>query len=126
MYPTNISSVPILRNEELLLLRAEANLQSGNPGAALTDINAVRTVSGGLAPLASLGSDPIGALLYERRYSLLWEGHRWNDVRRYGRLNQLPLDCPSAACTATQHFVAKVMPIPKQECDARGGPPQCQ
>ena len=119
MYPTNVSPVPIIRNEELLLLRAEANLQSGNPGAALTDINAVRTISGGLAALGSLGTDPIGTLLYERRYSLLWEGHRWNDMRRYGRLNQLPLDLAT-------HFVAKVMPIPKQECDARNAPPQCQ
>ena len=119
MYPTNISPVPIIRNEELLLLRAEANLQSGNAGAALADINTVRTISGGLAALGSLGADPVGTLLYERRYSLLWEGHRWNDMRRYGRLNQLPLDLPS-------HFVAKVMPIPKQECDARNTPPQCQ
>lgn len=119
MYPTNVSPVPIIRNEELLLLRAEANLQSGNTGAALTDINTVRTISGGLAALGSLGADPIGTLLYERRYSLLWEGHRWNDMRRYGRLNQLPLDL-------TTHFVAKVMPIPKQECDARNAPPQCQ
>jgi hypothetical protein len=61
MYPTNVSPVPIIRNEELLLLRAEANLESGNQPAALTDINAVRTISGGLAPLASLGADPVGA-----------------------------------------------------------------
>ena len=119
MYPTNVSPVPIIRNEELILLRAEANLGAGNAGAALTDINTIRTVSGGLAPLGSLGADPTGALLYERRYSLLWEGHRWNDMRRYGRLSQLPLDLPS-------HFVAKVMPIPKQECDARNTPTQCQ
>ena len=125
MYPTNASPVPIIRNEELLLLRAEANL-TANPAAALADINAVRTVSGGLAPLASLGADPVGTLLYERRYSLLWEGHRWNDMRRYNRLNQLPLDCTGTVCGGTIHFVAKVMPVPKQECDARGGPPQCQ
>ena len=93
--------------------------QKFRPTTALTDINTIRTVSGGLAPLGSLGADPIGALLYERRYSLLWEGHRWNDMRRYGRLSQLPLDLPS-------HFVAKVMPIPKQECDARNTPTQCQ
>ena len=125
MYPTNVSPVPIIRNEELLLLRAEANLQS-NPAAALADINTVRTLSGGLGPLGSLGADPIGTLLYERRYSLLWEGHRWNDMRRYGRLNQLPLDCTGLICNGTVHFVARVMPVPKQECDARGGPPQCQ
>lgn len=121
MYPTNISPVPIIRNEELLLLRAEANLAAGNQSAALTDINTVRTTSGGLAALASLGADPVGALLYERRYSLLWEGHRWNDMRRYGRLSQLPIDCNGSNCGGTVHFVAKVMPIPKQECDARGG-----
>ena len=119
MYPTNVSPVPIIRNEELLLLRAEAELESGQTGPALADINTVRTLSGGLAALGSLGADPVGTLLYERRYSLLWEGHRWNDMRRYGRLNQLPLDLPT-------HFVAKVMPIPKQECDARNTPPQCQ
>jgi len=52
------------------------------------------------------------ALLYERRYSLLFEGQRWNDHRRFGLLNLLPLDQPG-------QFVAKVMPIPQAECDAR-------
>ena len=112
LFPTTTSPSGILRNEELILLRAEAQLQTGNTAGALADLNMVRTVSGGLAPLATLGSDPVGTLLYERRYSLLWEGHRWNDMRRYKRLNQLPLDL-------TSHFVAVVMPVPKQECDAR-------
>jgi hypothetical protein len=126
MYPTTTSPTPIIRNEELLLLRAEANLAAGNNAAALADINTVRTLSGGLAALASLGTDPIGTLLYERRFSLLWEGHRWNDMRRYGRLNQLPLDCVGSNCGGTVHFVAKVMPVPKQECDARlGSAPGC-
>jgi starch-binding outer membrane protein, SusD/RagB family len=116
IYSTTTTPAPIIRNEELLLLRAEANIAAGgNPAQALQDINAVRTVSGGLAPLGTLGADPIATLLYERRMSLLFEGHRWNDMRRYGRLNQLPLDL-------TTHFVAKVMPVPKTECDAR--PPE--
>jgi hypothetical protein len=112
IYSSTTSPAPIIRNEELILLRAEAEIQTGAPGAALTDINMVRTISGKLAPLASLGTDPIGTLLYERRMSLLWEGHRWNDMRRFGRLAQLPLDL-------TTHFVARVMPVPKTECDAR-------
>ncbi|MDP4247858.1 MAG: RagB/SusD family nutrient uptake outer membrane protein, partial [Bacteroidota bacterium] len=33
-------------------------------------------------------------LLYERRYSLYYEGHRWIDMRRYGLLGQLPIDRP--------------------------------
>jgi hypothetical protein len=116
MYPSTTTPSRIFGNEELLLIRAEANMGLGNQAAALADINMVRTVSGGLAPLASLGSDPVGTLLYERHFSLLNEGHRWNDARRFGRLNSLPLDLPS-------HFVARVYPIPTQECNARAGTP---
>src|SRR5688572_21821147 len=76
VYPTNSSPAPVIRNEELILLRAEANIALGNLAAALQDINNVRTVSGKLAPLASLGANPIDALAYERRYSLILEGLR--------------------------------------------------
>jgi len=114
IYQTNTSPVPIIRNEELLLIRAEANWATGQNASALTDINTVRTVSGGLAALASLPSGAAGLdiIMYERRMSLIFEGHRWVDMRRWGRLAALPLDRPS-------FFVAKVMPIPGAECDAR-------
>jgi hypothetical protein len=108
-YGSHTTPTPIIRNEELILIRAEANLQLGNPGAALIDLNNVRTVSGGLAPTATASLDE---LLYEREYSLFLEGFRWIDARRFGRLGSLPLDLPT-------HFVAKVVPIPKAECDAR-------
>ena len=110
-YTTNTASVPIIRNEELILLRAEANIGLNNIAAALPDLNFVRTVSGGLAPIAlpANQTDAITALLYEKRYSLLWEGSRWVDVRRYGRLTTLPLDLPS-------HFRIRVQPVPQAEC----------
>lgn len=112
MYATNASPIPIIRNEELVLIRAEANIGLNNLAAALQDINDIRAVSGGLAPLASLGATPLNALIYEKRYSTLFEGLRWVDMRRWGRLGDLPLDKPG-------QFVAKVMPIPQAECDAR-------
>jgi hypothetical protein len=114
IYPTPSSPAPIIRNEELLLLRAEANWALNNNGAALADLNIVRTTSGKLAPLASLpsGSAGLDAIMYEKHLSLLFEGTRWVDMRRWGRLNQLPIDTPGM-------FVAKVMPIPQPECDAR-------
>jgi hypothetical protein len=123
LYPTSTSPLPILRNEELILIRAEANFALGNTAAALQDINNIRTVSGGLPALTSLptGSAGLDIIMYERRMSLLYEAHRWIDMRRWGRLSQLPLDRPT-------HFVAKVMPIPGGECDARPAelrPPQC-
>jgi starch-binding outer membrane protein, SusD/RagB family len=111
IYPANNTSVPVIRNEELILLRAEANIGLNNLAAALPDINYVRVNSGGLAPLGAFASqaDALTALLYEKRYSLLWEGHRWFDVRRWGRLTSLPLDLPT-------HFRTKVMPVPQAEC----------
>ncbi len=124
LYTGNTSPVPIIRNEELLLIRAEANMATGGTAAALQDINTVRTVSGGLAALTSLptGSAGLDILMYERRMSLIFEGHRWVDMRRWGRLGQFPLDRPT-------FFVAKVMPVPGGECDARPAalkPPQCE
>lgn len=118
-YPDQTTPVPILRNEELILLRAEANIGLNQLAAALPDINYIRTTAGLLQPIASFASrdEAIDALLYEKRYSLLWEGHRWFDVRRWGRLLTLPLDIPT-------HFRARVMPVPQSECLARGLLPQ--
>jgi hypothetical protein len=114
IYPTPSSPAPIIRNEELMLIRAEANIFTGNFATAMQDINNIRSVSGGgLSPVVfATPAAGLTALLYERRYSLLFEGQRWNDHRRFGLLNLLPLDKPG-------QFVAKVMPIPQAECDAR-------
>jgi hypothetical protein len=111
-------SIPIIRDEELILLRAEAEWFTGAKAAALTDLNVVRQNSGALPASAVGAGDPdsafVKALLYERRFSLLWEqGTRWIDARRFGRLSDIPLDVPGG-------HVVSVMPIPKSECDALG------
>ena len=119
IYPAPTSPGSLIRAEELMLIRAEANIMTGNAAGALQDVNAVRTTSGGLAALGSLGATQaaqLDAMFYEKRYSVLFEGHRWHDMRRYGRLGTLPLDRPT-------HFVARVMPIPTAECDARATKP---
>ncbi len=116
LYTSATAPVPIIRNEELILLRAEANLQLGNPAnlvAASADLNILR----GAAGLANIdlstmtATERIDELLYNRRYSLLFEGHRWIDMRRYGRLNDLLLD-PSLR-------VHPRFPFPQSECNAR-------
>ncbi len=120
IYPDQASPIPIIRNEELILLRAEANIGLSNFAAATTDLNYIRESAGGaLAPLAvpTSANEAVTALLYERRYSLLLEGHRWFDVRRYGRINSLPLDLPT-------HFRVTVMPVPQAECVFRATQPQ--
>ena len=60
-------------------------------------------------------------LIYNRRYSLLWEqGTRWLDARRFNRLGDIVNELPSLP------FVPKVMPLPKAECDRRGLKDNCQ
>ncbi|MEO7456742.1 MAG: RagB/SusD family nutrient uptake outer membrane protein [Gemmatimonadaceae bacterium] len=122
IWPTVSDRVSVLRNEELILIRAEARLATGDKAGAIADINQVRVNSGGLPPstltAASTNADILLGILYEKRYSTLMEGNRWVDHRRYGLLNLLPLDIPSGP---NANFVAKVSPIPQGECLVRAG-----
>ena len=96
VYETPTSPIPIIRNAELILLRAEANAQLGNGGAAVTDLDVIRTAAR-LDPYSG-GTDRaslIDEVLRQRRFELYAEGHRWLDLRRYGRLGTLPLDRPN-------------------------------
>lgn len=93
-YSGNEAPIPMIRNEELILLYAEANASS-NPGDAVLAIDAIRAAAGlgaytGPTDAASL----IDEILNQRRYSLYAEGHRWIDMRRFGKLDELPLDRP--------------------------------
>jgi hypothetical protein len=117
-YPTPSSPVPIIKNEELILLRAEANINLNDLGAALTDINLLRTTSGGLTALGSLGTQEqaIDELLYNRLFSLLYEGgHRWIDLRRYGRLALEPTGDIPASRVGGSEVVFQTFPIPRDE-----------
>ncbi len=119
-YATNTSPVPVIRNEELLLLDAEIRWNTGDKAGAVANLNVVRAVSGGLpastVTAASTDTQFVDELLRQRRYSLFVEGHRWVDHRRYGRLAALPLDLPTGT---NAHFVARVMPLPQAECLVR-------
>jgi hypothetical protein len=114
IYPTGSSDVAVIRNEELILLRAEARWFTDDKPGAMADLNFIRTTSGGLAAIAQPATDAdfVTELLKQRRYSLLFEGHRWIDVRRFGLLETLPRD------VATHTIVAR-WPIPESECLAR-------
>ncbi len=119
IYPENVTPVPIIRNEELILLRAEANIGLGNLATAVTDLNTIRTRAGGLANYS--GSVTAAALLtellYNKRYSLMWEGgHSWIDHRHYNRLTDLPRQ------VTTGKFFTK-MPFPTNECLVRNPQP---
>jgi len=98
---------PLMRNEELILDRAEANIGLGNYAAAETDINFIRNSAG--LPNVSLNSgNALNELLKQKRYSLFLEGFRWVDMRLYNKLGELPIDRPG-------DVVHKEMPRPSTE-----------
>jgi hypothetical protein len=133
LYPSPDSSAPIIRNEELILLRAEARLALGMTDDAIDDLNLIRDVSGGLPALAA-GLTPQqleDELLYNRRYSLMFEGgHRWIDARRFGRIAELKaedpdIDDPETPEVETLGPVNVRYPITQDECNAREAEPAC-
>ncbi len=123
-YATNTTPVPIFRNEELVLLRAEAEWFTGATAAATTDLAAVRAQSGAsnagtsVVAFAAPATDAqfVSELLLQRTLSLFFEGHRFPDYRRFGRLAELgtlPQDITAGFNVATASV------LPSQECDAR-------
>jgi hypothetical protein len=118
-YQTPSTPIPIIRNEELILLRAEANIGLNNLVGATDDINLIRSTSGRLAPIAVPATPELALdeLLYNKRYSLLYEGgHRWIDVRHYGRLATLPIDRPA---NTPPDVIFSTLPIPTAEVLSR-------
>jgi hypothetical protein len=118
------ADIPVIKNEELILLRAEARWFTGDKQGALGDIDLIRINSGGLPPTAlTTGSSDaafITELVYNRLYSLLWEqGVRWTDARRFNITSALPVDRPG-----DQIFPS--MPVPQDECVARNLSPPCR
>jgi hypothetical protein len=117
-YPSPNSPIPFIRNEELILLHAEASLGLNDLPTTVTDLNLVRMASGGLTPYAGTVDQPslLTELLYNKRYSLLYEGgHSWIDHRHYGRLadlatNERPGPPPDV--------IFSTLPIPTAEVQA--------
>lgn len=119
-YANPTAPIPIMRNEELILLRAQANLGANNLPEASRDINVIRRRSGGLPNnFHATAAAALDDLLRQKRYSLLWESpSRWVDARLYGRLGTLPRD-------AATHKVHATYEIPQAEVLARGGSATC-
>jgi starch-binding outer membrane protein, SusD/RagB family len=93
LYKSNTDAVPIIRNEELILLYAEAKIQTNALVDAITALNIIRTGHGLSIYSGAVTKDAlIDEMLQQRRFSLFFEGHRWIDMRRYNRLGQLPID----------------------------------
>jgi len=92
-WTTNTAPIPFIRNEELILLKAEAHANLGQTTDAVNAINIIRNAASiGNYTGATTKDALINEILYQRRYSLWAEpwGHRWIDARRYNKLNEIP------------------------------------
>jgi starch-binding outer membrane protein, SusD/RagB family len=108
IYQSLLDNVPVMRNEELILLFAEANMTT-NPTDAVNALNVVRNAAGLPDYAGALTPSALeDEMLTQRRYSLFGESHRWVDMRRFGRLGELPNDRPG-------DMVPSTIPIPRDE-----------
>lgn len=73
------------RLAEVYLNRAEANYRLNNAGAALADLNAVRSRTGVALPaISGISGDAVfAAIRQERKIELAFEGHLYWDMRRW-------------------------------------------
>lgn len=73
---------PIYRYADILLMKAECNVRLNSPGTGKPFIDAVRQRAG----LNPLNADPTLEDIYnERGFELTWEGHRRQDMIRFGK-----------------------------------------
>ncbi len=96
VYKDQLAPIPIIRNAELVLIRAEANLLADSPDldAVEQDLNVIRQAAGLGDYTGPVTQEALlDELLYQRRYELYGEGHRWVDVRRL--LGEDDPDCPA-------------------------------
>jgi hypothetical protein len=96
----------IWRIADTYLMRAEAQFRINQGG--LDDLNAVRTIRG-LAPLGSITEQ---AIIDERGIELYWEGHRRQDLIRFGMFTDAWTEKPVTDATK------EIFPIPQKALDA--------
>lgn len=85
--PKSPINTKIIRYADILLMRAECKIETGDLNGALQLINQVRQRAGA-TPYQSLGSNPMEILKRERRLELGGEQVRFFDLIRWGELAQ--------------------------------------
>lgn len=123
-YRSSSSSVIKLRLADILLLKAEALVATGDLSGAATLVNQVRARVG-LAALSSsvtASADAMKtAVLNERRLELAFEGHRWFDLLRYDvaveTMNTLNSRDSGRLAMKTMTEALTIYPVPQSELD---------
>lgn len=107
-------NVPVIRKSEMHLIRAEANYQLGNTAEALTELNAFKGLRG-LPAVTLTGEAILEEILLERFKEFAFEGHRFFDLKRYGR--DLDKRYLSGGTIITFDDFRILPPLPQREVD---------
>jgi len=123
----------LLRLADIILLKAEAQNETGASAAAIATLNIIRNRAGLTSLLTTLTKDETkSAILTERRLELAFEGQRWDDLVRSGTAvtTMNNLNDHTYSCVADipgnpvkmdySHLTAQhvFLPIPQLEIDA--------
>lgn len=116
--------LPIERNADFFLARAQAEIATGDLPGATRDINVVHTVEGGLPPYATFTSAAAAkdAVLYEYRYSFAYMGpQHMIALRNYSMLNLAYVSQPGMPSPGANDALVQSLPITQNEANARNG-----
>lgn len=119
------NDLQLIRYADVLLMYAEAlnEINTGSTPEALAAINQVRArarfadgVERDVLPdLTAMGYEAFKeAILEERRLELSWEGHRWFDLVRFGKLEEKVIAAKPNVIVAPRNTL---LPIPQRERD---------
>jgi len=101
---TGTDQTVVLRLAEMYLIRAEANIGSAQ---ADDDVNTIRNRAG----LTNISGVTLDDILQERFVELCFEGHRWTDLTRTGKADEVM----SVINPLTWQSTDVLMPIPQRE-----------
>ncbi|RIW13741.1 RagB/SusD family nutrient uptake outer membrane protein [Algoriphagus lacus] len=105
-------NVPVIRKSEMHLNRAEANYHLNNTAEALTELNAFKALRG-LTAVNLSGQALLDEILLERFKEFAFEGHRFFDLKRYGK----PIVKTTPAVNLAFDDFKILPPLPQREVD---------
>ena len=110
-------NIPVIRLAEMYLIRAEANVRSGNVTAATDDINLIRqrsyfSTSIPPVPYTPVATVTLADVLRERQLELAFEGFRIHDLRR---TNGVVIAATALAPDVLATDKRFILPIPQRE-----------
>ncbi|WP_459212897.1 RagB/SusD family nutrient uptake outer membrane protein [Aquimarina rhabdastrellae] len=123
-----LNDLKIFRIAEMLLIRAEALAASGDfngatnsTAALIKQLRDARFGSDQSLPVFNNQEEAFGAIIDERRLELIYEGHRWLDLKRLGArgnrtIRRAARDCEATgACSLSATDFRFTLPIPLSE-----------